>query len=56
MYNHQIKDERIQYDIYTDAAKISALPSHKIDKYEHLTSKEILHSNQKLTIDQAKFI
>ena len=30
----QIKGERIQYDIYGEAAKISALSSSKINKYE----------------------
>ena len=40
----QIKDEKLQYDIV--AAKISALSSCKIDKYEYLTGEEILPSNQ----------
>ena len=35
--------------------KISALSSGKIDKYEYLTGKEILPSNQQQIIDQAKF-
>ena len=30
----QIKDEKLQYDINREAAKISALSSGKIDKYE----------------------
>ena len=30
----QIKDEKPQYDINSEAAKISALSSGKIDKYE----------------------
>ena len=34
--NH-IKDEKLQYNINREAAKISALPSGKINKYEHLT-------------------
>ena len=38
----QIKDEKLQYDINREAAKISALSSGKIDKYEHLTGEEIL--------------
>ena len=42
----QIKDEK-QYDINREAAKITALSSGKIDKYEYLTGKEILPSNQK---------
>ena len=32
----QIKDEKVQYDINREAAKISALSSGKIDKYEYL--------------------
>ena len=33
----QIKDEKLQYDINKEDAKISALSSGKIDKYEYLT-------------------
>ena len=43
----QIKDEKLQYDIIREAAKISALSSNKISKYKHLTEEEILPSNQK---------
>ena len=43
----QIRDERLQYDINKEAAKISALLSGKLDKCEYLTSKDILPSNQK---------
>ena len=51
----QIKDEKLQYDINRETAKISALSSGKIDKYEYLTGKEILPSNQQQIIEQAKF-
>ena len=51
----QIKDEKLQYDINRKAAKISALSSGKIDKYEYLTGEEILPSNQQQIIEQAKF-
>ena len=51
----QIKDEKLQYDINRKAAKISALSSGKIDKYEFLTDEEILPSNQQQIIEQAKF-
>ena len=51
----KIKDEKIQYDINREAAKISALSSGKIDKYEYLTGEEILPSNQQGIIEQAKF-
>ena len=50
----QIKDEKLQYDINREAAKISALSSGKIDKYEYLTGKEIFTSNQQQIIEQAK--
>ena len=51
----QIRDEKLQYDINREAAKISALPSGKIDKFEYLAGEEILPSNQKLIIEQANF-
>ena len=51
----QIKDEKLQYDINREAAKISALSSGKIDKYEYFTGEEILPSNQQQIIQQAKF-
>ena len=42
----QIKDEKLQYDINRKAAKISALSSGKVHKYEYLTGEDILPSNQ----------
>ena len=51
----QISDEKLQYDISREAAKISALSSGKIDKYEYLTGEEILPSTQQQIIEQAKF-
>ena len=39
----QIKDEKLQYDINREAAKISALSSGKIDKYECLLLKKYYH-------------
>ena len=44
--NDQIRDEKLQYDIKRQAAKISALSPGKIHKYEYLTGEEILPSNQ----------
>ena len=41
----RIKDEKLRYDINRQAAKISALSSGKLDKYEYLTGEEILPSN-----------
>ena len=53
--DNKIRDEKLQYDINRKAAKISALSSGKIDKYEYLTGEEILPSNQRQIIEQAKF-
>ena len=53
--NDQIRDEKLQYDIDKEAAKISVLSSGKIHKYEYLTGEDILPSNQQQIIEQAKF-
>ena len=50
----QIRDEKLQHDIKREASKISALSSNKFNKYEYLTFEEILPSNQKQIIQQAK--
>ena len=49
----QIRDQKLQYNINGEAAKISALSSNKIGKYEYLIGEEILPSNQK-QIQQVK--
>ena len=51
----EIRNEKLQHDINKEAAKISALSSGKIHKYEYLTGKDILLSDQQQIIDQAKF-
>ena len=51
----KIVDEKLQYDINREAAKISAFSFGKLDKYEYLTGEEILPSNQRQILDQAKF-
>ena len=43
--NDQIRDAKLQYNIIREAAKISALSSGKIHKYEYLTGEDILPSN-----------
>ena len=53
--NDQIKYEKLQYDINREAAKISALSSRKLHKYEYLTGEDILPSNQQQIIEQTKF-
>ena len=42
----QISNENLEYDIDREAAKISALSSGKINKYEYLTGEEILPSKK----------
>ena len=53
--NDQIRDKK-QYVINREAAKILALSSGKIHKFEYLTGGDILPSNQQQLIEQAKFI
>ena len=53
--NDQIKDEKLQYEINREAAKISALSSEKLHKYEYLTGEDILPSTQQQIIEQTKF-
>ena len=52
----QIGDEKLQYDITQEVAKLTALSSGKIDKYEYLISEEILPPNQKAFEKQIKTI
>ena len=47
--NDQIRDEKLQYDINREAAKISALSSGGIHKY-------ILPSNQQQIMEQKKLV
>ena len=49
------RDEKLQFDINREAAKISPLSSGKIDKYEYLSGEETLPSNQRQIIEQTKF-
>ena len=53
--NDQIKNEKLQYDINRETAKISELSSGKLHRYEYLTSEDILPSNQQQIIEQTKF-
>ena len=53
--NDQIKDEKLQYNINRESAKISALWSGKLQKYEYLTGEDILPSNQQQIIEKTKF-
>ena len=53
--NDQIRDEKLRYDINKEAAKISALSSGKIHKYEYHAGEDILPSNQQQIIEQVQF-
>ena len=50
----QIRNKKLQCDINRKAAKISALSSDKIDKYEYVTGEEILLYNQTHMIEHAE--
>ena len=51
----QTSDEKLQFDINREAVKITALSSKKFNKYEFVIGEEILPSNQKQMIEQAKY-
>ena len=53
--DNKIKDEKLKYDINREAAKISALSSRKVDKYDTLTGGEILPPDRRRVIEQVKF-
>ena len=45
--DNKFKDEKLQDDINTEAAKISAFSSGKVEKYDYLTGEEIFPSDQR---------
>ena len=49
----KIRGEKLQYNINREAAKIPALSSGKIDKYEFLTGEDILPPDQRRVIEEA---
>ena len=51
--NRKIKQNESQYDLDREAAKISALSSKNLDKYELLTGEDL--GLKPSTIEQAKF-
>ena len=53
--NDQIKDEKLQYNINREAAKIFPLSSGKLHKHENLTGEDILPSTKQQIIEQTKF-
>ena len=50
----QLKDEKRQYEINREAAKISVLSSGKTNKFEYLIGEETLPSEQIRTTGEAK--
>ena len=54
-FDDKIRDEKLQYDINREATNISVSSSRITDKYERLTEEEMLASNQRQIIEQAKF-
>ena len=51
--NRKIKQNESQYDLDREAAKISALSSNNLDKYELLTGEDL--NSKPSTVEQAKF-
>ena len=51
--NRKIKQHEAQYDLDREAAKISALSSNNLDKYEYLTGEDL--GLKPSTVEQAKF-
>ena len=51
----RLRIRKLQYDINREAAEISALSSNKLNKYDYLPGEEVLPSNEKQIIEQAKF-
>ena len=52
---YRIRDEKLQYDINREAAKILTLSSGKIDKHEYFKGEQILPSNSNQVIEQCRF-
>ena len=53
--DNKIRDEKLQYDINREPARISGLSSGEVEKYEYLTSEEILPPDQSIMIKQDEF-
>ena len=56
IFDEKIRDEKLQNYINSETAKISALSSGKLDKFDYFTDEEILPSNQRQIIEQDKFL
>ena len=53
--DYKIGDEKLQYDINREVAKVSSLSSGKIDKYKYLSGEKILPPEQSGIKEKAKF-
>ena len=51
----KIRDGKLQYNISRESAKISALSSGRIDKYEYLILEEKPPTNQRQIIEEVRF-
>ena len=51
--NRKIKQNKAQYDLYREAAKISALSSKNLEKYEYLTGEDL--GLKPSTVEKSKF-
>ena len=54
-FDDKIRDEKLQCYIKREAAKISALSSGKLDKYEYFMGEEILPPDHSRVMEQATF-
>ena len=54
-FGDKIREEKIQYYINSEAAKISKLSSGKTDKYKCLTCEGVLPPDQSRITEQTKF-
>ena len=52
-FDDKIKASQAQYELDREAAKISALSSKKLEKYEYLTGKDLKYKPR--LVEQAKF-
>ena len=53
IFNRKIKQNEAQYDLGRKAAKISALLSGNLDRYEYFTGEDLFYRPN--TVEQAKF-
>ena len=51
-----MRDDKLQCGINIEAEKLSTLSSNRINKYEYFTYKETLTPDQRIILEQAKFI